>query len=218
MPCRLLIFPFLLSAARLFAADGTWTGLTGGNWSDSTKWASSVIANGSGFTANLSTLNPAADVTVNLDAPRTLANLTFGDTDITSPASWVLGNSGTAANKLTLAGTSPTITVNALAAGQSATVSAVIDGSTGFTKAGAGTLVLAAANIYSGPTDISAGVLNVASLSDYGVAGSLGSRSAAAETASGNGIGIHLNGGTLQYTGSTAQSTKLVMIALRWLS
>lgn len=207
MPFRLLIVPFLLSAARLPAADGAWTGLTGGNWSDASRWSSSVIANGPGFTANFNTLNPAADVTVHLDAPRTLGNLTFGDTDITSPASWILGNSGNAANRLTLAGTSPTLTVNALAAGKSATVSAVIDGSTSITKAGPGTLVLAAANAYSGPTDVSAGVLNVASLSDYGVAGSLGNRSAAAETSSGNGIGIHLNGGTLQYTGSTAQST-----------
>lgn len=207
MPSRLLIVPFLLSAARLLAADGTWTGITGGNWSDPTKWASSVVADGSGFTANFNTLDPTADLTVHLDSSRTLGNLTFGDTDIASPASWTLGNSGNAANKLTLAGTNPTITVNALAAGKSATVSAVIDGTAGITKAGAGTLVFSGTNTFSGPSNISAGVLNVATLSDYGVAGSLGSRSAAAETASGNGIGIHLSGGTLQYTGSTAQST-----------
>lgn len=207
MHFRGLIIPFLLSAARVLAADGSWTIVSGGNWSDSTKWASSVVADGAGFTANFNTVNPASDTTVHLDSARTLGNLLFGDTDLSSPASWTLANAGNAANKLTLSGTTPTLTVHALGPGESATVSAVIDGTPSLTKAGVGMLVLSGANTYTGPTDVSAGVLNVASLTDYGVAGSLGARSAASETASGNGIGIHLNGGTLQYTGSTARST-----------
>ena len=96
-----------------------------------------------------------------------------------------------------------TITINqALLAGT---------GTGGLTKSGSGTLSLGGANSYSGVTAISAGILNVASLSDYGVNGSLGNRLASAESATGDGIGIRLGlgtaGATLQYTGSTAQST-----------
>lgn len=77
-------------------------------------------------------------------------------------------------------------------------------GTGGITKAGNGVMVLAnTANTYSGPTVISGGILNVASVSDYGVDGSLGNRAA---DGPGN-VGILFRGGTLQYTGSTAQST-----------
>jgi autotransporter-associated beta strand protein len=203
----LSIILVLLTARHLRAADGTWTGATGGNWSDTTKWSAAIVANGSGSTANFNTLDPSADVTVRLDGDRTLTNLVFGDTDIASAASWILDNNGNSANNLILAGTTPTITVHALGAGKTTTISAVVQGSASLAKAGAGVLVLGGANTYTGTTDVTAGILNVVSLTDYGVAGSLGARTAVSETATGNGIGIHLNGGTLQFTGGTAQST-----------
>ena len=65
-------------------------------------------------------------------------------------------------------------------------------------------------NSYTGVTDIT-GILNAASLADYGVASSIGARTLAQESGTGDGIGIHIGSvttaGTLQYTGSTAQST-----------
>ena len=136
------------------AADGTWTSAAGGNWSDSTKWSSSAVADGSGSTANFNTLDLTADVTVQLDGDRTLTNLVFGDTNTATAASWILGNNGSSANNLILAGTTPTITVNALGSGKSTTISAVIQGSAGLAKAGAGTLVLAANNTYTGTTAV----------------------------------------------------------------
>jgi autotransporter-associated beta strand protein len=59
-------------------------------------------------------------------------------------------------------------------------------------------------NSYSGVTLFESGIINVASVSNYGVNSSLGNHSAS-EAA--NDIGLLFRGGTLQYTGSTPQSS-----------
>lgn len=148
----------MLTAPYAHAADGTWTNTaTGGLWSDIANWnsGSGPIADGSGFTADFSTLNITADNTVHLDGPRTLTSLNFGDTVTGTAANWILDNNGNSANILTLAGATPTITVNALGTAKTATISAKIAGTAGLTKAGAGTLVLSGTNTYSGGTTIS---------------------------------------------------------------
>lgn len=58
---------------------------------------------------------------------------------------------------------------------------------------------------YGGVTQLFGGILNVASLANYGVDSSLGNR--ASDSASGDKVGLLFRGGTLQYTGATAQST-----------
>ncbi len=81
-------------------------------------------------------------------------------------------------------------------------------GVTHIRKQGTGTWGLAGSgSTYRGETIMAAGVLNVASVSDYGVASSIGARQLADENTSATGIGLHFAGGTLQYTGSTPQST-----------
>lgn len=142
-------------SSKAHAADGTWTTLlSGGLWSDTANWSGGAIADGSGSTANFNTLNITADNTVHLDGSHTLTNLIFGDTTTATAGSWILDNNGNSANILTLAGTTPTITVNALGTNKTATISAVIDGTTGFTKVGVGTLVLSGINTYTGSTII----------------------------------------------------------------
>jgi fibronectin-binding autotransporter adhesin len=76
---------------------------------------------------------------------------------------------------------------------------------TNLTKAGAGTWILTGSSSYTGVTTFGGGITNVSGLTDYGVAGPLGARTAGQEGASN--VGLHFTGGTLQYTGSTPQST-----------
>jgi len=150
-------------AAR--AASGTWTQTTsGGNWSDTANWSGGAVADASGSTASFNTLDLTADNTVHLDGSRTLTSLSFGDTGTGTAANWILDdNASSGANILTLAGTTPSITVSAMGTGSSATIGAVIGGSTAWTKAGAGTLSLAGANTTSGALTITGGTLALSS-------------------------------------------------------
>lgn len=149
-----------LSAPSLLAADGSWRlNASGGLWSDIVNWSpappdAGIIADGIGSTATFGGAgnNIAGVTTVHLDSDRTLTNLSFTDNDPATPGSWILDDNGVSSNNLILAGTTPTITVNIAPTGTSqvATISAIIEGTDGLTKKGTGTLILSAANTYSG--------------------------------------------------------------------
>ncbi|HEY4248256.1 MAG TPA: rhamnogalacturonan lyase B N-terminal domain-containing protein [Lacunisphaera sp.] len=142
--------------------NGTWIQpASGGLWSDAANWLNAVIADGAANSANLSTLDLTADNTVHLDSPRILSGITFGDTAVASPASWILDDNGSTANTLTLAGAAPTLTVNALGGSATATIGTSLAGTAGFSKAGAGTLVLTAANPITGTLNVNAGFLQL---------------------------------------------------------
>jgi len=170
----------LLAPPAAHAASGTWTKTSsGGLWSDTSNWSGGTVADGSGFTADFSTLDITADNTVHLDGARTISNLFFGDTAASSAASWVLDNNATPANTLTAAGNDPAITVNALGTSATATISAVIAGSPngghGLYKLGNGTLILSAANTFTRSSgnalpamSISAGTVVINSDSAFG--------------------------------------------------
>ena len=122
------------------------------------NWLNGAIADGSDASANFSTLNITVDNAVHLDTVRTAGTLLFGDT--TPSNNWTLDNNGIATNILTLAtsSNSPTITVN----NQSATIGTVLAGNQGFNKSGSGTLILDAANTYSGTTTLTTGTIQLA--------------------------------------------------------
>jgi autotransporter-associated beta strand protein len=211
--CNIITAAFaLLLAPATFADNGTWTSLSGGSWNTDTNWAGGppgIIADGAGFTADFSTLNITANTTVTLDADRTIGNLIFADTDTGSAANWVLA-AGAPAGNLTLSGTTPTITVNALGANRNTSITARLEGTSGFTKAGNGTLVLnygdTATNI-SGPVVVSAGLLNIqgkplAKATSVAINGG----TLVSATTQTNAIGgtISFGGGTLQYNNDPA--------------
>ena len=154
------------SASRALATNGTWTDTTsGGLWSATTDWFGFTIATGTDGIADFSTLNITSDETVHLDSSRTIGQLKFGDT--TPSNNWILDNNGLGTNVLTLAVSSgsPTITVN----NDTATVNLVLAGTQGFTKSGAGVLLLNDADTFTGSLAVNAGTLAL------GNAGALGS-------------------------------------------
>jgi hypothetical protein len=127
----------IIFAQTLDAATGTWNVNNGGNWSAPGNWAGGTIADGDTSTANF-TFNITAARTVTLDSSRTINKIVF--TDLTTAShDWTLARSGTAV--LTLAGTDPSIS----STNRTATVSAVLDGTTPWSKIGGNTLVLTGA-------------------------------------------------------------------------
>ncbi len=135
-------------------ATAVWNNPAGGLWDTAANWQSSLIGTGSGNTADFSQLDITANTTVDLNSAWIIGNLVFGNTDANPAANWILDNNGTLGNTLTLAGSTPTVTVNALGSGQSATISAIVAGGSGLTKFGTGTLVLSGANLYTGGTTL----------------------------------------------------------------
>ena len=187
----------MLVPSSATAASGVWTNTaSGGLWSAAANWTNATVADGSGNSADFNSINITTDPSVvHLDAAHTLGSLIFGDTVTSSAASWVLDNNSTPANILTLAGGTPTITVNALGAGKTASISAVIAGTGGLVKNGAGTLSLSGANTFTGGLVVSAGELDT----------SAGASGPGAVTV-GNSVGtatLGVTGGTLALGGST---------------
>ncbi len=122
--------------------SGTWSVDASGNWSNTNNWSSGTVANGAGNTANFSTLDLTANLTVTLDETLSIGELEFGTTAGTD--NWFLSPSS--GNGLTMSATTPSIVVGE----NTATVSVPLAGTSGLTKTGAGTLVLSGSNTISG--------------------------------------------------------------------
>ncbi len=157
----------LLLAEKSWAGSDAWNQLSGGDASGSWNtaanppWSTGALP-GATDTADFSTLDITADSTVTLDGNQSINSLIFGDTVTNTAAGWILSPGTPATSTLTLGGTTPTITVNALGAGKMATISASLTGTASFTKAGPGALTLANNNTFTGNVTIAGGVLALA--------------------------------------------------------
>lgn len=146
-------------SSSAFAQNGTWTNLSDSIWGDATNWLNGVIATGSGNTADFSTSDQPSTRTVLLETSRTIGGLSFGDTDTNTPASWILAQDISGGQVLTLAGSSPVITVGGLAPGNFAELQNTNAGTAGFTKLGPGELRLTGVNTLTGQININEGRL-----------------------------------------------------------
>ena len=168
------------------AQSGTWTNVSGGSWTNVANWLNGIVAGGASSNANFAVRDISGTNTVTLDVARTIGSLTFADTNTTTAGDWLL-NTGTG-GALTLAVTNgsptpPTITVT----NRTAIIGALVAGTNGYTKAGAGTLFLTnSGNSITGPVLITnGGILELAT------SGRIGG------TGAGSGD-ITISGGTLQ--------------------
>ncbi len=163
-------------------------GSTTGTWGTSTFWST----NSAGTSATANTAITSADVVNFGTATLNYANGTIGiaaggvtvNSIVYGTAQTTAINLGTAGNALTLAGTTPTITVNNLSATH--TIISPIAGSAGLTKAGNGILVLSGTNTYTGGTSVNAGTLGFRNLASKV---SSGTHAFAAGTTLGLGVG-----------------------------
>ena len=200
------LITILAAAPKTYALSGTWTNLVSGNasgsWATAANWNNGVIADGADYTADFSTLDlTATNSVVTLDGARTIGNIIFGDT--TPSTNWVL-NTG-AGGPLTLAVTAgtPTLTAN----NGTNTIGAVLDGTSGFNKAGAGTIRLNGANTtLSSNININAGILQAGNASALGVA-------SAASTLTPTNLVVIASGATLEIIGGIAPALKPVTVS-----
>ncbi|MCB1130764.1 MAG: autotransporter-associated beta strand repeat-containing protein, partial [Verrucomicrobiae bacterium] len=136
----------------------TWTNTSGGSWATSGDWTPAGPADGADNAGLINSLDITGDQTITLDGTYTIGSLWFADT-VGADGNWIL-NTGTG-GPLTLSAPvegDPGVEV----ANQTATVNAVLTGTEGLTKTGGGTLVLGAANTYTGGTFIEDGTVEIA--------------------------------------------------------
>ncbi|MEI6239928.1 MAG: autotransporter-associated beta strand repeat-containing protein [Planctomycetia bacterium] len=167
----LLAAPFTWDAsggAPLDDGSGSWNATGGTNWFNGTTYG--AWGNTSADTATFGVGNGAAGTI-------TVGSVTTNGITFNAAGS---GNYTLSSGTVTLAGTTPTITVNT---GGTTSLTSVLAGSAGLTKSGTGTLLLGTANTYTGTTTISQGTLRVTSASN-----TLGNGTTGA---------VVLNGGTL---------------------
>jgi len=167
--------------------NGNWGGSATNWWNGSANvaWTDNNLA----IFGNGTTTNCTVTITNNVTPGGILFNANSGGT-------YTLSSSGS--SLVVLSGT-PAITCN-----DSATINAVLQGSSGFSKTGPGTLTLTGTNTYTGATTIGSGVLTV------GSSGRLGSGSYAGNIADNSALNYNSTlaqtlSGVISGTGSLAQ-------------
>jgi autotransporter-associated beta strand protein len=162
---RRLFIPTILATAVAFAlsvktsqaVDRVWgTNLGAGPhvWNTGTNWTGGTAAIVVADRGDLRKDWTAAAV-INFSAATTNNGILFDDAGLTGDVGVTIGNGGTAANTLTLGGTTPVVQVDA----STLSITAIMAGSTAWSKTGAGTLILSGVNTSTAAITVSAGTL-----------------------------------------------------------
>lgn len=222
MQCSVGRYPIVLAVvALLLAGVGStpssaqtfvWQVNGNGTWADNSgvSWNPAGPPGAAGDVADFNSLDLTTDATVTLDSSPTVGTLIFGDTDATTAAGWTIAAGTPSTSTLTLAVTAgtPTITVNALGIGKSASISAALAGTAGFTKDGAGTLVLSAdSTLLTGAVTLSAGTLRATTSAGALGGGTLSLGGGVLELA--NDTGLAFNRNTTVSANTTIRSDRL---------
>jgi len=141
-------FMLVSVAVTTVTAAGTWIADASSTWNTANNWSGNVIATGAGQTANFSTINITGNRVVTLNSSRSIGTMRFSDTS--GSQTWTLAAGGD--NQLTL--DTASIASPALIVTNTATISAPVEGTNGFTKSGPGTLILSGNNGLSGTVNI----------------------------------------------------------------
>jgi fibronectin-binding autotransporter adhesin len=169
--------------ARAFAQSGTWnnSSTTPTSWSNTARWSGGIVAGGTDSTA---TFTNTSTVTPLLLSNIVLGNLTTGASRVTIRSGTETTNSLLTNEQVQFARSSGTPVITN--AGR-LDMFAVIAGSQGFTKSGAGALYLNRTNTYTGTTTISTGDVRL------GVNDGLGASGAGNETVIASGAMLRLD-------------------------
>jgi autotransporter-associated beta strand protein len=154
-----------------------WVAAVNGSWNSAANWTSGVVPNGGGLEAAL--IAPTASgVSVSLDTPQTLGQLTLANSaspstgyTITAGSAGTLTFSNSGANAVLNINsgsqliTAPVILASNLtvtpAPGSGLEIAGNISGASGLTLNGPGSLIFAGSNTFSGGVTISAGTLQI---------------------------------------------------------
>jgi autotransporter-associated beta strand protein len=157
---RILLATLFCGGAAV-AQDGYWINSSGGSWASAGNWdQANGIAGGTDNTAYFGFTREASIVpnsSFTLDGAQTIGNLFFTTQGGSANWSFSSGSGGS----LTLDNTFQLPEITVTSPSLRVTLNAVVAGEAGVAKDGAGTLVLAAKNTYTGPTLVSGGGLNV---------------------------------------------------------
>ncbi len=216
-----------LGSSASQAAPITWNGNTNGDWGLNTNWSTFTVPTAADDVTILGPLNVAGPLNIDIATPSASNTIIFTDTSPVSLSNTLSGvdqtlaitagiTTGTGAVAIGSATANQGINLSLAAANAwnvgsgGLTIHNSISGTAfGISKSGAGTLTLAGANSYTGPTGLSAGTLVLAN------AAALGGTSTLTFSGTGATLDIATNGGDTAFATNAGAGTVATILSNR---